>query len=92
MKKLYVGNLPYKMDDDALAQLFSQVGNVISAFVIKDRATGRSKGFGFVEMDDADADAAILQLNDKEVEGRALKVTEAKPQEDRPRKDFRKRY
>jgi len=85
-KKLYVGNLTYGVTDSTLAQLFEAHGTVQSAQVIMDRDTGRSKGFGFVEMgSDAEAQAAIQALNGKEVEGRALTVNEAKPREDRGR-------
>ncbi len=83
-KKLYVGNLTYSVSDSALEQLFSQFGTVQSAQVIQDRATGRSKGFGFVEMDtEAQAQAAIDGLHDQEHDGRRLTVNEAKPREDR---------
>ena len=83
-KKLYVGNLTYGVTDSTLSQLFEAHGTVQSAQVIMDRDTGRSKGFGFVEMgSDAEAQAAIQALNGKEVEGRALTVNEAKPREDR---------
>jgi len=83
-KKLYVGNLTYGVTDATLSQLFEAHGSVQSAQVIMDRDTGRSKGFGFVEMNsDAEAQAAIQALNGKEVEGRALTVNEAKPREDR---------
>ena len=83
-KKLYVGNLTYGVTDSTLSQLFEAHGTVQSAQVIMDRDTGRSKGFGFVEMgNDAEAQAAIQALNGKEVEGRALTVNEAKPREDR---------
>jgi RNA recognition motif-containing protein len=83
-KKLYVGNLVYAVTDSTLSQLFEAYGTVQSAQVIMDRDTGRSKGFGFVEMgSDAEAQAAIQGLNGKDVEGRALTVNEAKPREDR---------
>ena len=83
-KKLYVGNLAYGVSDSDLQQLFEAHGTVQSAQVIMDRDTGKSKGFGFVEMgSDAEAQAAIQALNGKEVEGRALTVNEAKPREDR---------
>jgi RNA recognition motif-containing protein len=85
-KKLYVGNMSYSVDSSALEQMFKSFGTVESAQVITDRATGRSKGFGFVEMSsDSEAQAAIDALNGKEHEGRALTVNEAKPREDRPR-------
>ena len=84
--KLYVGNLSYDVDSSALEQLFSAHGTVQSAQIISDRDTGRSKGFGFVEMgSDAEAQAAIAALNGQEHGGRALTVNEAKPREDRPR-------
>jgi RNA recognition motif-containing protein len=80
-KKLYVGNLPYSIDDDRLHSKFAEFGAVASAKVITDRETGRSKGFGFVEMDtDSDADMAIDKLNGAELDGRAINVSEAKPQ------------
>ena len=83
-KKLYVGNLAFGVTDAELQQMFAAHGTVQSAQVIMDRDTGRSKGFGFVEMgSDAEAQAAIQALNGKEVEGRALTVNEAKPREDR---------
>jgi RNA recognition motif-containing protein len=83
--KLYVGNLAYSMRDEGLQQLFSEYGNVASAKVMSDRDTGRSKGFGFVEMSSADeAQAAIRGLNGKSVDGRDLIVNEARPKEDRP--------
>jgi RNA recognition motif-containing protein len=79
-KKLYVGNLSYSTSDSGLEALFATVGHVLSASVVMDRETGRSKGFGFVEMADAAAaQAAIDQLNGKELDGRAIKVAEAKP-------------
>src|ERR1051325_5347082 len=84
-KKLYVGNLSYDVDSTSLQGLFSAHGTVQSAQVIEDRETGRSKGFGFVEMDsDAQAQAAIQALNDQEHNGRRLTVNEAKPREPRP--------
>lgn len=83
-KKLYVGNLPYDTQDADLEQLFSQHGTVESAQIIMDRMSGRSKGFGFVEMsNDQEAQAAIDALNGKDYGGRALTVNEAKPREDR---------
>jgi RNA recognition motif-containing protein len=78
--KLYVGNLAYSVDDAALQQLFAGFGTVASAKVIMDRDSGRSKGFGFVEMgSDQEAQAAISAMNGKEIEGRALTVNEARP-------------
>jgi RNA recognition motif-containing protein len=83
-KKLYVGNMSYDMDSSALQELFAAHGTVQSAEIISDRETGRSKGFGFVEMgSDAEAQAAIAALNGKEHGGRALTVNEAKPRESR---------
>src|SRR4051812_23913134 len=83
-KKLYVGNLSYDTTDSALEQLFAAFGTVQSAQVIMDRDTGRSKGFGFVEMgSDQEAQAAIAGLSGKQVGGRSLTVNEAKPKEDR---------
>ena len=81
-KKIYVGNLPYSSNDQSLETLFSKFGTVESAKVILDRDSGRSKGFGFIEMStDEEAQAAIEQLNEKEVDGRNIKVNEAKPQD-----------
>ncbi len=88
MKKLFVGNLPYKVDDAQLKDMFSQNGEVTEAVVIMDRERGVSKGFGFVTMtNDTEADAAVEAWNGKDIEGRALTVNEARPQEDRPRRD-----
>jgi len=83
VKKLYVGNLPYSVTDEQLTELFAPYGEVLSAVVIMDRATNRSKGFGFVELDDAAADKAMAELDQKEIDGRALKVNEARPREER---------
>jgi len=83
-KKLYVGNLSYDVDNAALETLFGEHGTVESVNVINDRMTGRSKGFGFVEMSsDDEAQSAIDALDGKEWEGRAIKVNEAKPQTNR---------
>lgn len=83
-KKLYVGNLSYNTDDQSLQSMFESAGAVESARVIVDRATGRSKGFGFVEMaSDDDAQKAISQFDGKEFDGRKVRVSEAKPQEPR---------
>src|SRR5205823_199796 len=83
-KKLYVGNLSYEVDSSELEQLFGQHGQVVSAQVISDRDTGRSKGFGFVEMsNDDEATAAIAALNGQQHGGRALTVNEARPREER---------
>jgi len=82
--KLYVGNLAFQTSSDDLQQLFAQVGTVESATVVEDRDTGRSRGFGFVEMSTKEEGAAaIQQFNGHEVGGRALNVNEAKPREDR---------
>jgi RNA recognition motif-containing protein len=83
--KLYVGNLAYSVRDDSLQQAFAQFGTVTSAKVMMDRESGRSKGFGFVEMgSDAEAQAAINGMNGQPLEGRAVVVNEARPREDRP--------
>lgn len=83
-KKLYVGNLSYQMTEDALKDVFSPIGEVLSAKIITDAATGRSKGFGFVEMaSDEDANKAITELNGTTVQDRALNVSEARPQTER---------
>jgi RNA recognition motif-containing protein len=85
-KKLYVGNLSYDVDSSALQELFAAHGTVESAEIISDRDSGRSKGFGFVQMSsDAEAQAAIAALNGQQHGGRALTVNEAKPREERPR-------
>ena len=84
--KLYVGNLPYSTDDEALKSLFSECGTVNSSKVIMDRETNRSKGFGFVEMSsEEEANSAMVTLNGKDVEGRQLKVNLAKPRENNNR-------
>jgi RNA recognition motif-containing protein len=81
-KKLYVGNLPYSTNDATLAEVFAQVGKVESAKVVMDRETGRSRGFGFVEMStDAEAADAIARLHGVEYDGRPMTVTEARSQE-----------
>lgn len=88
-QKLYVGNLPYNVRDESLGQLFASAGAVQSATVITDRMSGRSKGFGFVEMgSEEEAQKAIEMFHGKEFEGRTLTVNEARPKEDRPRRDF----
>ncbi len=82
--KLYVGNLPYSATEDGLKNHFSSAGSVASVKIIIDRETGRSKGFGFVEMDSDDAaQSAVSQLDGQEYEGRSLRVSEAKPQPER---------
>lgn len=93
--KLYVGGLAYSVNDQELETLFGEFGKVQSANVIKDRDSGQSKGFGFVEMaDDAEAQKAIQEMNGKEVGGRSLTVNQARPQEDRRSGggSFRKSY
>jgi len=88
--KLYVGNLPFSVDSEKLKELFSSYGDIEEATVISDKFSGRSKGFGFVSFTkDEDAKKAIKEMNDKDVEGRKLKVNEARPMEERPpRRDF----
>ena len=82
--KVYVGNLAWAVDDAKLKEMFSEFGAVSEAIVIKDKYSGRSKGFGFVTFDsDDDAQKAIAALNEKDIDGRALKVNEAKPMEPR---------
>lgn len=83
-KTLYVGNLPYSATDESLKEHFSQAGNVASASVITDKFSGRSRGFGFVEMaTDEEATKAVETLNGKDFDGRELRVNEARPKEDR---------
>ena len=78
-KKIYVGNLSFRTTEDELAELFQQIGPIESVSIITDRDTGRSKGFGFVSMNDEDADKAIAAYNGKDLGGRALTVNEARP-------------
>jgi len=88
-KKLYVGQLSYDTTNESLKALFAQFGEVASANLIMDKMTGRSKGFGFVEMSsDEDAQKAIDALNGTDFEGRKIIVNEARPMEERPRRDF----
>jgi len=83
MNKLYIGNLSYEVTNDKLGELFAQVGNVVSAAVITDRDSGRSKGFGFVEMsNEEEAKKAIETFNEKDFEGRKLIVNEARPKKE----------
>lgn len=83
-KKIYVGNLAFSVDSDQLTQVFSEFGTVDSANVITDRETGRSKGFAFIEMNsDSEATTAISKLNGMDLSGRAMNISEAKPQEKR---------
>jgi cold-inducible RNA-binding protein len=89
MYKLFVGGLPFATTDEELQQLFAAHGTVASAVVIKDRDTGRSKGFGFVEFEnDEEGKAAQKALDGSDVGGRSITVNEARPKEDRPRRDF----
>ncbi len=99
--KLYVGNLPFGVDDEALKNLFSSFGEVVEATIIKDKYSGRSKGFGFVTIEDSKgAEKAIAEMDGKEIQGREIKVNEAKPMDpDRPRpprrdfnRDSRRRF
>jgi RNA recognition motif-containing protein len=86
-KKIYVGNLSFDTNDEQLNKIFTPFGTVNSASVIKDKYTDRSRGFGFVEMENvAEADKAIAELNGKNVDGRALKISEATSREDKPRR------
>ncbi|MFC1644812.1 RNA recognition motif domain-containing protein [Patescibacteria group bacterium] len=88
-KKLYVGGLPYATTQEALEEAFSEAGTVDSAVIIMDRATGRSKGFGFVEMaTEEDAQKAIEMFHEKDFGGRTIIVNEARPREERPMGDF----
>ena len=89
MKKIYVGNLSWGATDATLRDAFSAFGEVQSASVVTDRETGRSRGFGFVEMEDgADADKAIRELDGRDLEGRAMRVNEARPKERRERSNW----
>ncbi len=92
-KKLYVGGLSYSTTQDALKQEFEAAGNVVSAIVITDKMTGRSKGFGFVEFATEDeATKAIDMFNGKDFDGRKITVSEARPMEPRPRRDYNNNY
>lgn len=89
MYKLFVGGLPFSTNDDELSEAFSKFGTVASAKVITDRETGRSKGFGFVEFEnDEEGKKAEAEMNGKELGGRTVTVNEARPREERPRRDF----
>lgn len=81
-KTLYVGNLPWSTTDSALSEAFSEHGNVVSSRIITDRETGRSRGFGFVEVDDEDADKMVSAMNGADFGGRQIVVNEAKPRQD----------
>ena len=86
---IYVGNLPFEVTDEELEAAFTEYGEVSSARVIIDRFSGRSRGFGFVEMPtDSEGEAAIAAMNGREMTGRPLTVNVARPREDRPRRDF----
>ena len=85
MSKIYAGNLPFSVDEDKLREIFTPFGAVEDVTVIRDRDTGRSRGFGFVQMPDADAQTAIEGLNGQAVDGRTLRISEARPREQRPR-------
>ncbi len=90
IKKLFVGSLPWAIDNQKLQDLFSEFGTVSQASVVMDKMTGRSRGFGFVEFeDDAAADAAVEKMNNADVDGRKIVVNEARPREDRPRDNNR---
>ena len=87
-KKLYVGNLSFSVTDDELQQAFTSFGNVLSARIVMDKMSGRSKGFGFVEIEqDSAADEAVSKMDGQTIAGRAVRVSEAKPQEERPRRE-----
>jgi len=86
-KNIYIGNLPFTATEDEIRNMFGAHGEVLSVNLIEDRDTGRPRGFGFVEMDEAGADAAIRALDGTDMGGRAIKVNEAKPRGDRPRKE-----
>ena len=85
MKKIYVGNLPWSTTEAELSDLFSSYGEVASSAVITDRETGRSRGFGFIEMDDAGADKAISELDGRDLGGRSLRVSQAQERQRRDR-------
>jgi RNA recognition motif-containing protein len=88
-KKLFIGSLAWGTTDDSLQAHFAQCGTVASAKVVTDRDTGRSRGFGFVEFDDdKEADAAVEKLNNSDLDGRNIIVSEARPKDDKPRRDF----
>ncbi len=87
--KIYVGNLPYEVMEDELKDMFGEFGEVTSVNIINDRDSGRPKGFGFVEMPgQEEAENAIKSLNEKEIKGRNIKVNQARPREDRPRRRY----
>ena len=87
---IYVGNLSYRISDQQLQEVFEEYGEVTSAKIIKDRESGRSKGFGFVEMaNDSEGQTAIDELDGAEIDGRSVRVNEARPREERPRRENR---
>ena len=88
MKKIYIGNLPWSATDASLRDAFAAFGEVQSASVVTDRETGRSRGFGFVEMDGPDAEKAIRELDGRDLDGRAMRVNEARPKERRERSNW----
>ena len=91
--QIYVGNMSYGTTESGIEELFGAFGEVGSVKLITDRETGRAKGFGFVTMnDDAAANKAIEELNGKEYDGRTLRINEAKPREERPKREFNNRY
>jgi RNA recognition motif-containing protein len=87
---IYVGNLNFKTSEESLTQLFGQYGEVHSVKLISDRQTGRRKGFGFVEMENAEGEVAIRELNDKEFDGRNIKVNEAREREETEQRSYRR--
>lgn len=89
---IFISNLNYRLTNEDLHDLFSEYGEVESAKIIQDRETGRSRGFGFVEMADADAKTAIQDLNQKEFDGKVINVSEARPRDEKPRNNFRRSY
>ncbi len=91
--QIYVGNISYATTPESLETLFGQYGEVESVKLITDRETGRAKGFGFITMnDDSAAQTAIEELNEKEFEGRTLRINEARPREERPQRSFNNRF
>ncbi|MXO34053.1 RNA-binding protein [Apibacter sp. B3889] len=89
---IFISNLNYRLTNEDLHDLFSEYGEVESAKIIQDRETGRSRGFGFVEMGDAEAKTAIQELNQKEFDGKVINVSEARPRDEKPRNNFRRSY
>ncbi|WLQ12699.1 RNA-binding protein [Hahella aquimaris] len=90
---IYVGNLSYQVTEDDLREVFAAYGDISSVNIIRDRDTGQSKGFGFVEMSDhGQAEEAIQKLNESNLKGRNMKVNEARPREEKPKRNFRPRH